>query len=794
MSMRHIIRPWNMSIVALRRFRCNSGHENNLQLAPGMFLFLSICRDFFAEMGTTAKRLLLSCALPASVLWGSPSSAQDATVIREKDQAGSSETQKASQFVDFSADQLVYDQVGDIVTAAGDVRMFRDGQRLRADTVTWNRRTGIVEAKGNIILATPEGNRVYGDFVELTDTLRNGVIDNLLIVLDDGSRLAAEKGERNGDISTLDRASYTACAVINDEGCPRTPPWKITAVRVTHDAKAHKVRYEGAKLVVFGVPVVPLPGLTHSDSNRAQTGLLVPDVKVSTSNGVGLTIPYYIRLASNRDLTITTNIYTQSLPMIEGRYRALTSEGAYQISAYGSYSERIPVSSTNAVASEKEFRGYFDANGRFQLDPNWGISASIRRATDRTFLRRYDLSRDDRLRSVIKAERIDADSYLSIAGWSTQTLRVNDIQGQQPIALPAIDYYHRSSGPLERDVITLRGNTLGLIRTEGEDMARAFASAQYDVRQITKWGHDVQFTGLARVDAYQVWDILENPTPIYRGEAGFHTRAIALLAVDMKWPLAGSLFGGYQTLTPRLQIVATPPIKNIEFPNEDSRAFDLEDGNIFSLNRFPGNDRFEDGTRLTAGFDYAFYRGPVAVQAMIGQSFRFSRKPSLFLDGTGLTDRASDVVGRTVVRYKDVIMFTHRFRLDKDNLAVRRNEIDLTVGSRSTYLTAGYLRLNRDIPTIEDLRDREELRVGARSAIGPYWSVFGSATIDLTDAAEDLTNYSDGFMPLRHQLGIAYEDDCFQFAFTWRRDYQSTGDAERGNTFQLRVSLKNLGR
>ncbi|PSJ19588.1 LPS-assembly protein LptD, partial [Halomonas sp. ND22Bw] len=85
-----------------------------------------------------------------------------------------------------------------------------------------------------------------------------------------------------------------------------------------------------------------------------------------------------------------------------------------------------------------------------------------------------------------------------------------------------------------------------------------------------------------------------------------------------------------------------------------------------------------------------------------------------------------------------------RYRLDKDNLAVRRNEIDATVGSRRTYATVGYLRLNRNIQGLEDLQDREEVRAGGRLAFARYWSVWGSAMIDLTDRAEDPLSQSDG--------------------------------------------------
>ena len=243
-----------------------------------------------------------------------------------------------------------------------------------------------------------------------------------------------------------------------------------------------------------------------------------------------------------------------------------------------------------------------------------------------------------------------------------------------------------------------------------------------------------------------------------------------------------------------MQLVASPEIRNLGIPNEDARAIDLEDSNLFALNRFPGYDRVEDGARITYGADWQLDFPNWRIHATIGQSYRLTDKPTLFPQGTGLTSEFSDFVGRTEVRYRDFIKFTHRYRVDKDNFAVRRNEIDAAVGSDETYLELGYLRLNRDIDlTFEDLQDREELRAAGRFAFARYWSVFGSAVVNLTNREEDPSFTSDGFKPLRTRLGIAYEDDCLEFGFTWRRDYVQVADVEDGNSFRLYFSLKNLG-
>ncbi|WP_417600374.1 LPS-assembly protein LptD [Novosphingobium tardum] len=694
--------------------------------------------------------------------------------------------------VQFEADSIQYQNDSDVVTALGNVILVQKEQSVRADTVTWNRKTGQIIATGNIRFVDEDGNLLLTDRVELTDELKAGAISNMLLVLREGGRLAARSGQRddNGRVILTD-AAYTACSVETSTGCPKNPSWRITAVRVIYDPVKKKVRYKGAHLEILGI-ALPLPLLAHKTDSSGGSGVLVPSLRLSRSNGVELEQGYYVRLDESRDLTLSAHLYTKVLPMIAAQYRQLTDLGAFQITGYATRSPLIPVGQPGGT-SQNDFRGYLDANGRFQLSPQWSFTSSTRLATDRTFLRRYDISRDDRLRSSANLERIDSDSYFSLAGWTTQTLRSGDPQGQVPVALPVIDYRRRLNDPLLGGRIQLQANTLGIVRGDGQDTQRAFAKAQWDLRRITGLGQEVTLTALVRGDVYHSDENDLTPTVLYRGEPGWQTRGIATAAVDIKWPLVGALFGGTQVLTPRFQIVASPHLRNLTVPNEDARAIDLEDSNLFALNRFPGYDRVEDGVRFTYGLDWQLERPGWRVSTTIGQSYRLTNRPQLLPDGTGLTAKTSDIVGRTEVRFRDLVKLTHRFRLDKDSLAVRRNEFDAAIGSNRTYIEAGYLRLNRNITAIEDLQDREELRLAGRLAFKRFWSVFGSGVFNLTDRQEDPSFNSDGFDPLRTRLGVAYSDDCLEMSFTWRRDYVGTGDARKGNTFLVTFGLKNLG-
>ena len=701
--------------------------------------------------------------------------------------------------INFSADLVTYDSKAELVTATGRVRMSRDGNYLAADKIEWNRTTGEVVADGSVVLVSPEGNRLVGDHVVLTDSLRDGTIDNLLVVLDSGGRIAAQRATRNGTLTTFEDAVYSACPVTNASGCPKEPSWSITAAQVIQDPAHARIRFRGARLHLLGLtlPLLPIFSVSDGSDRGGATGALIPDISLSARNGFEVSLPYYFRFAPNRDLTLTPHFYTRNAPGLEARFRNLNRIGAFQVGAFLTYG-RIEQTNPSPITSgtvNHGIRAYVEANGKAQFSPAWRLTGSLRFATDKTVTRRYDLTRDDRLRNFIDLERITPNSYLTIAGWAYQGLRVDDIQKRVPIALPAIDARFKLPTPVLGGTVELQANSLAILRLEGQDTQRAFAGARWDLRRITSFGQELNLTAYGRADVYHTNDSAATSVAIDRGMDGWHFRGIGALAADLRWPLIGPALGGLQRFTPRLQVVVNAPTKNLEIPNEDARSVDLEDSNLFALNRFPGYDRWEEGSRVTYGAEWALDRPNWAVQAVIGQSYRLTRSPSIFPDGTGLTDRFSDIVGKTRIRFGRLVDLTHRYRLDKDNLAVRRNEVDLTVGTTQTYIQIGYLRLNRDITTtIEDLRDKEELRLAGRWKFTRYWSLFGATYIDLTNDKEDPVSLADGFQPVRQRLGISYDDDCLELGLSWKRDYERIGTFRKGSTFSLHVALKGLGR
>lgn len=697
--------------------------------------------------------------------------------------------------MEFEADAIAYDEKADRVTATGNVVVHRNGETLTADTVIYDRTNGTVTASGNVLADLGDGTRAVADGFELSDSLRDGVIENVLMILSDGSRLAANRAVRKDGRTILSGAIYSPCAVIDPKsGCPIHPVWDIKASRVVHDPAKGRVRYRHPRLELWGIPIAALPGLSHPDRfDHSYSGLLTPNIGYSRERGGELVVPWMWAISPDQDLTLTGHIFTSVNPVLEVEYRHLLKGGPIRFAGQITYAGKqiIDPLTNNITTTDSRVRGYFEGNGEIAHGNGWRSRFSTRLTTDNTFPGFYGISLDTRLRSTYALEHFADGQYFSVEGWAFQGLKPTDSSKTTPIALPLVDFYWRLPEEPLGGRLVVEANSLMLFRREGQSVARALASVRWDRAFLTPAGQRVTFTALARSDLYHT-DDGELETANYRGADGWHVRAIPLAAVDVEWPMAGRLFGGTQTLTPRVQMVVSTTSSNDDIPNEDSRAIDLEDSNLFSLNRFSGYDRWEGGARITYGADWLWRRPGWEIRGQIGQSYRFDNDTALFPQGTGLSGHFSDFVGRVSVRAGNWVEFVQRLRLDKDSFAIRRAETDIQVGSRKTYFTIGYSRYDRGLE-LEDLRNHEELRAGTRVAIGRYWAIFGSTVVDLTTRREDPTLDSDGWRPIRHRLGVSYRDECFDFSLAWRRNYVDNPNQRRGNTFLLTLALRNLG-
>jgi LPS-assembly protein len=650
-----------------------------------------------------------------------------------------------------AADTITHDQTTGVVTAAGHVEVTTDTQTLLADQIVWDPRNDRVRAIGNVAVLQPDGEVIFADETELSNQFRNGYVSGLRVLLADQSRFAAAEGTlTDGNRTEMLNAVFTAC--VTCAGDPNPPAWQVKASRVVHDKLARTVRYEHARLELFGVPVLYTPYFSHPDPTvKRLSGFLAPTYGTNNQLGAMIETPYYVALSPHYDATITPLFTSEEGMVLKGEYRQMTAKGRFE--TRGSITRPLARDGLELTGG-RDTRSHIEAVGRFNVDDIWRWGFTGARASDDTYLRRYEISDENVLVTNAYIEGIDGRNYAAANAWAFQSLREEDDPGQSPLVLPMLDYVLYGPPGVYGQYVMLDANALALQRTEGPDVLRLSAGGTWKLPYVSPRDELV-------VD-------------------GLEARLLPRIALDWRYPLirAGSSYD--MLFEPIANFILAPYGGNPRLiPNEDALTFEFDDTNVFSQTRFPGRDRWEGGPRINYGFKVGAYSARTSAYALIGQTVR--ARDDTFQPGSGLEKSPSDYVGRINIQWPNVDL-QQRFRMDRESFSLRRNEIDLTLGPDDAQLTAGYVFLSEGLVT-DEFGEREELNLSSRLGIGGGWALTGRSRHDLRD---------DGGLRLIG-LGIVYECDCLRVSLEGVRRLTGDRDVPPSTSISLRFNLRHLG-
>jgi lipopolysaccharide assembly outer membrane protein LptD (OstA) len=206
--------------------------------------------------------------------------------------------------IELTADALDYDAAEEIYTASGDVVLRQGARTLRADWMTFNRRTGMGMANGHVELR--EGEEVLrADFVEFdVDTVQGLVRDGEIDSPDGQFRAQGEEIRKTGERSySFRRGVFTTCRCPNKD---ERVPWQIRAREAELDIGGYGT-VRDATIDVLGVPVAWLPWLFVPLRTERQTGLLLPEVAFGSRRGFEFGVPFF--WAAREDLNVTLTPY-----------------------------------------------------------------------------------------------------------------------------------------------------------------------------------------------------------------------------------------------------------------------------------------------------------------------------------------------------------------------------------------------------------------------------------------------------------------------------------------------------
>ncbi|HEV3176290.1 MAG TPA: LPS assembly protein LptD [Stellaceae bacterium] len=684
----------------------------------------------------------------------------------------------------FVADEIQQDEQLGLVVAKGHVEFSQKDQTLLADIVTYNQRTNLVTASGHVSLLDPSGSVVFGDYMELTDDMRDGFIQNVRALLSDRSRVAGNTGRRtDGNVTEIRRGVYSPCDLCAQH--PTAPPlWQLKAARMVHDQARQVVEFYDATMEIYGVPIAYSPYLSAPDpSVKRKTGFLAPDFGHSSSIGDFFRVPYYIVLDTDKDLTLEPIITTDAGALISGQYRQRWGYGRIRIDASAAYTNRTNALNDQPISPIDAFRGHFFANGEFDISDNWRTSFDVQRSSDQTYTRRFGFGGTQAyLESRAYAEGFNDRSYTLIDSYIFQSLRFGIGDSTQPIVLPTATYNwisHPDSWGGRWDVTA---NALNLFRPNGAQIRRVSAGANWEVPFDGAIGDRFNLTAGVRGDAYDSDNVMLSPSQP-GANAEFTGRVFPQAKLEWRYPWVRQGNGSSQTIEPIVAFIAAPNGGNpAQIPAEDSTGVEFDDASLFVLDRFPGYDRVDSGQRV----DYALSGGIYgdhggSTRFLVGESYRLE-KNGPFLRGSGLNTQRSDVVGRISVSPQPYLDLVYRFRLDSRTLASRRQEIDATGGPQSLRMKVGYIDITQD-PLVPDLQKRRQITGQAVAALTRYWSVAVFGTRALGTSANTLNS----------GIATTYRDECVTFSAAVTHVGIRDRDVRPGTTVLFSIIFKNLG-
>ena len=729
--------------------------------------------------------------------------------------------------ITFQADEVQYeDQLG-LTVAKGHVEIAQGTQILLADTVTYNQHTDTVTASGHVSLMTPDGTVVFSDYMELRNGMNDAFANDVRMLMADRSRLAADAARRlNGNHTDLRRAVYSPCDLCKDD--PTAPPaWQLKAREMTDDKELQRLEFRDATMEVDGIPVFYTPYMSAPDpSVKRADGFLMPTFGGSSQLGFHVATPYFLTLGPSADVTITPRFTSSAGKVLAADYRQRFSNGYIEDLSSINYSN-VGTSIggvNNANSGSSDFRWHVNAFGDFDLDDTYRTGFQVQRVSDQTYLQRFSFQQPLMGTEVTRAyfEGFPDNGSLDVNAYLFQPLTPGLGVSTQPMVLPVLNRNWVFQPDLIGGNAKLNANLLNIVREVGTDTRRLSLGGEWDRMFYDRIGGEYKVQVSVRGDAYSVDSLsnLSNPDlpSVYFSQNGkapavsapnsfFAARVFPQVGLTWDYPLVHRSADYTFLVQPEVATFAGPNSGNrFIIPDEDSLGYEFRDSDLFRANRLQGYDILDTGQRVDYGVNLGAYTGNGgSYRMLIGQSYRAETNPFM-PPGSGAEDRLSDVVGRVTLSPSSWLDLIYRFRLDKDTLSNRLQEVGVAGGPGAFRVGANYLLIPAEqasqVITIPGSGQtilygrREQINFNATLKLSQYWSLVGLETLNLSNSdnlVNGIATPQSTSASLQASLSALYQDECMGFIATVSQSGIRNGDVTPGYSVLLSVVFKNIG-
>ena len=667
------------------------------------------------------------------------------------------------------------------ITGNGELRRY--GTVIKADKLHYEGDTDVADAYGNVHI-NDGGNIFVGPRASMQLESRAGYM--LSPTYQFGDTGAGGKAERvdmiDEERTTITRGTYSACDCAD-------PSWYVRASRFDMDQGDNSGTAMNGVLFFQGVPIFASPYLTFPLTNQRQSGILPPTFTVSSSSGFDTTIPYYVNIAPNRDLTLRPRILQRRGVQLGADYRYLAP--TYAGTATVEYMAHDAVANLNnryAIFLQHEqnfgngFSGYINYN----------------RVSDKTYT--TDLSSNNSI--IYNGAQLlfqqEAGLRYDNGPWSVLA-RVQRWQTLQSTTPP----YSREP---ELDV-TYSKYDVGGFDFGAEANYSRFRSTENNMPEGERLflnpyvSYPIVRPGWFVIPKVQYhlasYNLSPIPSSIDPSEPQtINSRninlAIPTLSLDsgLKFERSISVFGRdyIQTLEPRLFYSYTPYRNQNDIPVFDTAQADFGLAEIFTTNTFVGNDRIADGSRLTAAISTRFINpntGDERSRFLIAQQYYFRSQQTTMPNLTTADAARSDLILGASFKLTDTFASQNAFQYNPDSGKIDRLNTGFAWSPEDRKVINVAYRYTRATSTLYDSNGQIK-----QAVLSAQWPLLRNVyAVGRINYAFDSNRLVDGL------LGVQYDQPCWTLGLALQRyanGITTSGAPASGTRFLAQLTLKGF--
>ena len=674
----------------------------------------------------------------------------------------------AENITNLIADEIKINQAGELV-ASGAVTVWYEDRKVTASSITYASQNDKLIIRGPIRIIDNQSTMILGDQAELSEDLKVGIIKSAKIILGYQVQIAAAKVlQKDARYSEAFNIAATSCHVCLN----KTPLWQIRARKIVQDKFEKQIYFEHAQLRVLDIPVFYLPFMRLPDpSLKRATGFLAPKLKTSSVLNTGIKIPYFIRLNKHKDFTITP-FYSPKTKTIEYRYRQAYTSGFMLIEGALTRDALIP----------NKNRGYILSDTSLILQNGYNLGIQLQAVSDPSYLFEYDFAQLDRLNTKLELSRSMRYQNSEVKLSNYHSLRENENNATQPTLVAEGAIESRLNPDMIKGEIGLEANFLKSYRysdlnNDGPDSDTLVDG--YDTTRLSllsNWDHGWEIANGIILHFENEFGLSQYYVQQHADIGPKATRMFGVGAVGLRWPWYRiNSNGGIGIVEPQIQLVRSVS-SNSAVPNDDSTQVEFDEGNLFRLNRAPGLDLIENGSRLNVGLAGSqFMDSGSNLSWKIGRVLR-SEALSTFPSGSGLSNSISDWLLATNFQQKNGIELINRALIASDGV-VTKSETSLKVNRNQHQIRATHVELTKDSNSFQNQ---------SLSSVALEWNY----NLNSNWRSDSKFQFDSNIGRLsKLELGLRYENECVNVDLSSSRSFSTSSTLIDKTDFTLSVEL-----